>query len=110
WYPGYIDYMPVFKNIPAFWTETAGPSANPSRVTNVAPAMQVPHALYMDPFPGGEWRLSDAVAYDETAAWSVLEYAAKYKDTLLYNRYQSGRDQIKKGAGAAPYAYVIPQQ
>ena len=25
WYPGYIDYMPVFKNIPAFWTETFGP-------------------------------------------------------------------------------------
>jgi hypothetical protein len=23
WYPGYIDYAPVFKNIAAFWTETA---------------------------------------------------------------------------------------
>jgi len=23
WYPGYIDYAPNFKNIPAFWTETA---------------------------------------------------------------------------------------
>ena len=24
WYPGYVDYAPIFKNIPAFWTETAG--------------------------------------------------------------------------------------
>ena len=24
WYPGYIDYAPNFKNIAAFWTETAG--------------------------------------------------------------------------------------
>ena len=24
WYPGYIDYLPVFKNVAAFWTETAG--------------------------------------------------------------------------------------
>ena len=23
WYPGYIDYMPVLQNIPAYWTETA---------------------------------------------------------------------------------------
>ena len=23
WYPGYIDYMPMFQNIAAFWTETA---------------------------------------------------------------------------------------
>ena len=23
WYPGYIDYAPIFKNIAAFWTETA---------------------------------------------------------------------------------------
>jgi hypothetical protein len=29
WYPGYVDYAPVFKNIPAFWTETAGNMAAP---------------------------------------------------------------------------------
>ena len=23
WYPGYIDYAPIFKNIAAYWTETA---------------------------------------------------------------------------------------
>ena len=23
WYPGYVDYTPNFKNIAAFWTETA---------------------------------------------------------------------------------------
>ena len=31
WYPGYIDYMPVFKNIPAFWTETQGNGAGAAR-------------------------------------------------------------------------------
>ena len=34
----------------------------------------------------------------ETASLSVLEYAAKYKESLLYNRYQAGRDQIALGA------------
>src|SRR5262249_60536960 len=93
----------------SFWTETAGPSAAPSRVGNVAPDLQIPHALYVNPFPGGEWHLRDAVAYDETAAISVLQYAARYKEELLYGRYQSGRDQIKKGRSSAPYAYVVAQ-
>jgi hypothetical protein len=108
WYAGYIDYNPIFKNIPSFWTETAGPSAAPSTV-NVAPAQREPKALYTDPFPGGEWHLRNAVEYDETAAMSVLGYAAKYRESLLYGRYQSGRDQIARGRKEAPYAYVIPQ-
>ena len=40
---------------------------------------------------------------------SVIEYAAKYKESLLYNRYQAGRDQIAEGQTAAPFAYVVPQ-
>ena len=33
WYPGYVDYAPVFKNVPAFWTETAGNQAAPREYT-----------------------------------------------------------------------------
>jgi hypothetical protein len=33
WYPGYVDYAPIFKNIPAFWTETAGNMAQPRDYT-----------------------------------------------------------------------------
>ncbi len=33
WYPGYVDYAPAFKNIPAFWTETAGNQAAPREYT-----------------------------------------------------------------------------
>ena len=29
----YVDYAPVFKNIPAFWTETAGQIASPREYT-----------------------------------------------------------------------------
>ena len=31
-----------------------------------------------------------------TASMSVLDYASKYKEELLYNRYQAGRDQIRR--------------
>src|ERR1700724_2072711 len=46
----------------------------------------------------------------ETASLSVIEFASKYKDSLLFDRYQAGRDQIALGKRKPPYAYVIPQQ
>jgi hypothetical protein len=114
WYPGYVDYAPAFKNIPAFWTETAGNQAAPREYTlnDLSQAYRDlrPQSLYSSPWPAGWWRLADAVNYDETAAISTLEYAAKYKDSLLYNRYQAGRDQIAKGKTTAPFAYLVPQQ
>ncbi len=113
WYPGYVDYAPAFKNIPAFWTETAGNGAAPRQYTlnDFPPEYRDlrPQSLYSSPWHPGWWRLADAVGYDETAALATLEYAAKYKDSLLYNRYQAGRDQVALGKTTAPYAYVIPQ-
>jgi hypothetical protein len=109
WYPGYIDYAPMFKNILAFWTETAGNGAVPSESPAIPESGLRPQSLYSSPWPGGTWRLGDAVAYDETASLSTLEWAAKYKESLLYDRYQAGRDQIAKGKKGGPSAYFIPQ-
>ena len=115
WYPGYVDYAPNFKNIAAFWTETAlFQYATPHDYTigDFPPNMRDlrPQSLYSSPWPPGTWRLRDAVDYMETASLSVLEFASKYKDSLLYDRYQAGRDQIALGKKKAPYAYFIPQQ
>ncbi len=111
WYAGYIDYNPVFKNIPAFWTETqgSGPAPRTSAPEQVQETMRRPQALYVSPWLGGTWRLRDAVEYMETASMATIEYASKYKDTLLYGRYQAGRDQIARGRREAPYAYFVPQ-
>jgi len=115
WYPGYIDYAPNFKNIAAFWTETAlFQYATPHEYTiNDFPDTMRdlrPRSLYSSPWPPGWWRLGDAVSYMETASWSVLEYAAKYKESLLFNRYKAGRDQMALAATRPPSAYVVPQQ
>jgi hypothetical protein len=115
WYPGYIDYAPNFKNIAAFWTETAlFQYATPREYTinDFPPNMRDlrPQSLYSSPWPPGWWRLRDAVDYMETASLSVLEYAAKYKDSLLLNRYRASRDQIALGTKKAPFAYIVPQQ
>jgi hypothetical protein len=115
WYPGYIDYAPNFKNIAAFWTETAlYQYATPHDYTlQDFPANMRdlrPRSLYSSPWPPGTWRLRDAVDYMTTASYSVLEFAAKYKDALLLDRYKAGRDQIARGTTKAPFAYIIPPE
>ena len=111
WYPGYVDYMPVFRNIPAFWTETFGRGASPTTTApdQIPPRMRYPSSMYPSPWPGGSWRLRDAVGYMHTASLSVIEYASRYKTSLLLNRYRSGRAQIEQGRRTAPYAYLVPQ-
>src|SRR6185436_18815826 len=114
WYPGYIDYAPIFKNIAAYWTETAlYQYATPHEYT-ISDFPQNsrelrPQSLYSSPWKPGWWRLRDAVDYMETASLATIEYASKYKDSLLMNRYRAGREQIALGSTKPPYAYVVPQ-
>jgi hypothetical protein len=115
WYPGYVDYAPNFKNIPAFWTETAlyqYATPHTYAIDDFPEAMRDmrPRSLYASPWPPGLWRLRDAVDYMETASLSVLEYASKYKESLLFDRYKAGVDQIARGRKEPPYAYIVPQQ
>ena len=116
WYPGYIDYMPLYQNIAAFWTETQGGScATPMRPVSSPDSLPAafrdlrPTPMYVSPWPGGRWTLRDAVDYMVTASMATLSYAAKYREELLYNRYQAGRNTIAKYRTTAPYAYLIPQ-
>ncbi|MFH1765562.1 MAG: M14 metallopeptidase family protein, partial [Gemmatimonadota bacterium] len=115
WYPGYIDYLPMLQNAAAFWTETALYSYATPRFYTPADVIAGgrdlrPQSLYSSPWPGGWWRLRDAVEYMETASIAVLDFAAKFKDDLLYNRYQAGRDAIQRYSEGPPYAYFIPQE
>ncbi|MGE0041327.1 MAG: M14 family zinc carboxypeptidase [Vicinamibacterales bacterium] len=114
WYPGYIDYKPMLQNIASFWTETALYSyATPKFYTlNDFPADMRdlrPQSLYASPWTGGWWRLRDAVEYMETASLAVIDYASRYKENLLLNRYRSGRRQIEKYRHEPPYAYLVRQ-
>jgi hypothetical protein len=115
WYPGYIDYAPNFKNIAAFWTETALFQYATPHTYTIADFPQNmrdlrPQSLYSSPWPPGLWRLRDAVDYMETASLAVLEWSSKYKESLLFDRYRAGVDQIALGGRKAPFAYFVPQR
>jgi hypothetical protein len=114
WYPGYIDYMPMYQNIPAWWTETQGGNCATPRTTTLdsLPAAYrplQPTTMYVSPWAEGKWGLRDAVNYMVTADLATLNYAAKFKDEVLYNRYQAGHNTIQQFRTSPPYAYIIAQ-
>ncbi len=115
WYPGFLDFTHIFRNSISFFTETALYSyATPHfyTVRDFPRERQELRAevLYSSPWKGGWWRLGDAVRYMQGASMSVLDTAAKYHEELLYNRYQAGRDNIRKFQSEPPFAYVIPHE
>src|SRR6202789_3165908 len=113
WYPGFVDYAGSFRNEISFFTETALYRYATPRfytVDEFPKDMQDLKALtmYTTPWQGGWWRLKDAVDYMVAGSMSVLDTAARYRETLLYNRYQAARDNIKRFEHEPPFAYVIP--
>jgi len=113
WYPGFLDYTHIFRNSISFFTETALYRYATPRFYSVDefPADQKnlnAGALYSSPWKGGWWRLRDAVEYMEGASMAVLDTAAKFREDLLFNRYQAARDNVKAFTNGPPYAYVIP--
>ena len=115
WYPGFLDFTHIFRNSISFFTETALYSyATPHFYTvNDFPKDRQglrSEIFYSSPWKGGWWRLGDAVRYMLGASMSVLDTAAKHRETLLYNRYQAARDNMERFRQEPPYAYVIPQE
>jgi hypothetical protein len=115
WYPGYIDYLPMLQNVAAFWTETAlYRYATPHfySLEDFPAGMRDfrTEALYASPWKGGWWRLSDAVDYMLTASMADLDYAVKYHDQLLYNRWKAGMEAIERYRNEPPFAWIVPRE
>jgi hypothetical protein len=65
---------------------------------------------YPHPWRGGWWRLRDIVDYELSLTYSLLETSAQYKEELLYNYYEMGKDAVEQGRRGNPFALVIPRE
>jgi len=115
WYPGFIDGVNNYRNTISFLTETALYRYATPRFYTVQDFPKEYQELrqevfYSSPWKGGWWRLGDAVRYMVGASMSVLDTAAKYREEIIYNRYQAGRDVIRRFAKEPPFAFVVPAQ
>jgi hypothetical protein len=114
YYPGYIDYMPMYQNIAAWWTETQGGNCGIPRTSTVNELPNdykslMPTSMYSSPWAEGTWSFRHQIDYMVTASLATLRYAARFREELLYNRYQAGRNTIAQYRQGPPYAYLVPQ-
>jgi hypothetical protein len=68
-----------------------------------------PTVNFVDPWPGGWWRLRDIVDYELICARSILTLAANYRLKFQADLQAMARDAIRKGAEEPPFAWVVPR-
>jgi len=95
WWNGGLRTTVYFHNMIGLLTETIG-NPTPMRVPLVA-SRQLRSGDQPLPVEPGLWRFRQSIDYSITANRAVLDVASKYRETLLYNRWKMGRDQIVSG-------------
>lgn len=115
YYTGYNDYIGMYHNMVAYWTEVvssgyANPQYTDPEVVKKNLKSFRPRSLYVSPWRGGWWRLRDQVDYMIGINYGVLKFAAANREDILYNRYMAGKETIEQFSNEAPYAYVVPRE
>lgn len=96
WFNGNLRTTGYFHNQIGILTEIKG---NPTPVEiEFIPDRQLPTNDIPYPVNPGVFSFRDAIEYSYTMNMAILDYASRYRETLLYNRYLMGRNNIAKGS------------
>lgn len=111
WYIGAGDDTPWLHNVIGILSEAASVRlATPLFIEpNEIPKSYVEKMMdFVDPWPGGWWRLRDIVEYEIIMAEGLLKAAALHKEELLLNFWRMSKDAVERTDKGQPYAFVIP--
>ncbi len=96
WYNGGLRTTTYFHNIIGLLTEIIG---NPTPIDiPLVPATQLPKGDLPFPIAPQKWHLRQSIEYSLTANRAVLDFASRYRETLLYNIYRMGKNSIQRGS------------
>ncbi|HJS43951.1 MAG TPA: M14 family metallopeptidase, partial [Gemmatimonadales bacterium] len=96
WWNGGLRTTTYFHNMIGLLTETIG---NPTPIEiPFLPDRQLPSGDYPAPIAPQRWRFRQSVDYSITANRAVLDYASRYRETLLFNIWRMGRNSIERGS------------
>ena len=96
WWNGGLRTMPYFHNQIGLLTESIG---NPTPVEiGFVPDRMLAKNDYPFPIAPQLWHFRSSIDYSITANYAVLDFASRYRETLLYNQYVMGRNAIKRGS------------
>ncbi len=96
WWNGGMRTTVYFHNMIGLLTEAIG---NPTPIEiPVVPDKLLPKGDLPMPIQPQKWHFAQSIAYELTANRAVLDVASRYRETLLYNIYQMGRNSIQRGS------------
>jgi hypothetical protein len=96
WWNGGLRTTVYFHNMIGLLTEAIG-NPTPMEIPLVAEKLLPKGDLPM-PIQPQKWHFAQSMAYELTANRAVLDVASRYRETLLYNIYQMGRNSIRRGS------------
>jgi len=96
WWNGGLRTMPYFHNQIGLLTETIG-NPTPETIGFVPDRIIARNDL---PFPvmPQVWHFRQSIDYSITANYAVLDFAQRYRENLLFNIYQAGKNSVAKGS------------
>ncbi|MDH7575158.1 MAG: M14 family metallopeptidase [Candidatus Saccharicenans sp.] len=110
WWIGACDDTSWLHNVVGLLSEAA--SVRVASPIYIEPT-EVPDEYYekrmdfIDPWPGGWWRLRDIVDYELVLSKSLLKTAWLHREDFLFNSYLMARQSIEVREKNQPYAFVI---
>ncbi|MCE5269718.1 M14 family metallopeptidase [bacterium] len=115
WYQGSVRPNATQHNITALLTETASARiATPlyverSELTGAEGLPEYARQMnFIDPWPGGWWRLRDIIDYQLVAMRAMIDCASRHREQFLRNFEHMAAEAVELPEHGAPYAYAIP--
>jgi hypothetical protein len=96
WFNGGIRTVGYFHNQIGILTEIIG-NPTPMEIPLV-PHNQLAREDEVMPIAPQKWYFQQSIDYVKEMDRAVLDYASRYREVVLYNRYVMGRNQIQKGS------------
>ena len=96
WWNGGLRTMAYFHNQVGLLTESIG-NPTPEQIGFV-PDRLLPKGDLPAPIAPQTWHFRQSIDYSITANYAVLDFAQRYRETLLYNIYLMGRNAIRRGS------------
>ncbi|MBW3571246.1 MAG: peptidase [Gemmatimonadetes bacterium] len=95
WWNGGLRTTTYFHNMIGLLTETIG---NPTPIhIPFVPNRQLPNSDLVAPIAPQKWHFRSSVDYSVTANYAVLDYASRYRTTLLMNFWRMARNSVQRG-------------
>jgi hypothetical protein len=115
YWPGGTKNTAWFKNVVGLLTEVASArlatpiNVSPTELTGASKGLveYVQTTNYLNPWPGGTWRMRDIMDYERIASDAILESVSDHAFDFQRNEAQMALDAVKAGAQDA---YRIPKE